>query len=55
MSKEKLNINIDAELKKTIKHIAIELDTTVSGLMEEYIKAIKRNKDVIKAIRDINK
>ncbi len=54
MSKSKLNLNIDSELKKTIKHLAIELDTTSSSIVEEYIKAIKKNKDVIKAINDIN-
>ncbi len=54
MGKSKLNLNIDSELKKTLKHMAIELDTTSSYLVEEYIRAIKKNKDVIKAIQDIN-
>lgn len=54
MTKKKLNLSIDASLHKTIKHIAISEDTTVSTLVEDYIRAIQKNKDVIKAIKSIN-
>lgn len=55
MSKRKLTLSIEESLVKKIKHIAIEEDTTISGLLEEYIKAIQKNRNVIKAIKDINK
>ena len=57
MGKRKnFTLSVDEELIKTIKCIAISEGTTVSTLFEEYIKAIKKsNKNVIKAIQDINK
>lgn len=54
MSKKPLNLSVSTDLIKALKHIAIEENVYASELVEEYIKAIKKNKDVIKAIRDIN-
>ena len=55
VEKRKLTLSIDEKLIKQIKHICIEENTTVSYLVEEYIKAINKNRSVIKAIQDINK
>ena len=55
MGKRKLNLSIDEVLIKKIKHISIEEDTNISGLVEEYIKAIVKNRNVLKAIKDMNK
>ena len=55
MSKRSLNLSIDEKLYKAIKIISIEEGTTCSDLISEYIKAINKNKNVIKAIQDINK
>lgn len=56
MGKRKnFTLSVDEELIKTIKCIAISEGTTVSTLLEEYIKAIQKNRNVIKAIKDINK
>lgn len=53
--KESFNLSIDKDLKKYIKHIAINEGITVSELMEDYIKAIKAtNGETLKAIREIN-
>ena len=53
--KESFNLSIDKDLKKYIKHIAINEGITVSELMEDYIKAIKAtNGETLKAIRKIN-
>lgn len=54
MSKKKLNLSIDTDLHKAIKHIAINQDTTVSALIEDYIRAIQSNREIIRAIKDIN-
>lgn len=55
MCKKKLNLSIEEDLHKTIKHIAIEQDTTVSNIVEDYIKAIQSNRDIIRAIKDMQK
>lgn len=55
MSKEKLTLSIDENLIRTVKHIAIDNNTNVSKIFEEYIRAMKKNKNIIKAINDINK
>lgn len=55
MSKKKLTLSIDEKLIKTVKHIAIDNKTNVSEIFEEYIKAIKRNKNTLKAIKDMTK
>lgn len=47
MAKTKLNLSIEEELKRAIKHIAISENKTVSELVEIYIKAINANKEVI--------
>lgn len=54
MAKKKLNLSIEEDLHKAIKHIAINQDTTVSSLIEDYIKAIQSNREIIRAIKDIN-
>lgn len=53
MAKKKLNLSIEEDLCKAIKHIAINKDATASELIEDYIRAIQINPDVIKAIKDI--
>lgn len=53
MAKEKLNLSIEQELKKTIKHIAISEDKTVSELIEIYIKAISSNREIIKLLEQM--
>ena len=53
MVKRKLNLSIEEELYKAIKHIAIEQDTTASKLLEDYIRAIQGNREVIKVIKDM--
>lgn len=55
MGKSKLTLSIDEKLIKTAKHIAIDNGSNVSEMVEEYIKAMKKNKNIIKAISDINK
>ena len=55
MGKRKLNLSVEEDLYKTIKHIAIEQDTTASGLLEDYIRAIQNNREVIKVIKDMQK
>lgn len=53
--KKKLLLSIDEKLYKAIKIISIEEGRTSSDLISDYIKAINKNKNVIKAIQDINK
>ncbi len=53
MAKKKLNLSIEEDLHKAIKHIAINQDATASELVEDYIRAIQINPDVIKAIKDM--
>lgn len=55
MEKRKLTLSIEEKLIKQIKHICIEEDTTISDLVSDYIKAIHKNRNTIKAIKDINK
>ena len=55
MSKKRLTLSINESLVKSIKHICIEEDTTVSELFENYIKAITKNKNTIRAIQDMLK
>lgn len=49
-----LNLSIDEKLKKALKHIAIDEGVSASELVEEYIMAMKKNRSIIKAIKDIN-
>lgn len=49
--KKSLNLFLDENLIKDIKHIAISENTTVSKLVEDYIKAINTNKDIIKVMK----
>ena len=53
--KKKLMLSIDEKMVNYIKHIALDEDVTVSEIFEDYIKAIKKNRNTIKAIKDINK
>lgn len=55
MGKCKLTLSIDEKLIKTIKHIAIDNGSNVSEMIENYIRAMKKNKNIIKAIDDIVK
>lgn len=47
MAKAKLNLSIEEELKRVIKHIAINENKTVSELVEIYIKAINSNREIV--------
>jgi len=53
MSKSKLTLSIDTNLIKTLKHLAIDNECTVSEMIENYIRAMKKNRNIIKAIDDI--
>ena len=53
MSKSKLTLSIDTNLIKTLKHLAIANECTVSEMIENYIRAMKKNRNIIKAIDDI--
>ncbi len=53
MAKEKLNLSIEQDLKKTIKHISISEGKTVSELVEIYIKAISSNREIIKILEQM--
>ena len=55
MGKKKLTLSIDEKLIDTIKHIAIDEKKNVSEMFEDYIRAIKRNKNTIRAIKDLVK
>lgn len=55
MTKKKLNLSVDANLHKAIKHVAINEDATVSELIEDYIRAIQKNNEIIKVIKDMTK
>ena len=55
MGKKKFTLSIDEKLIDTIKHIAIDEKKNVSEIFEDYIRAVKRNKNTIRAINDIVK
>jgi len=55
MGKKKLTLSIDEKLIDTIKHIAIDEKKNVSEIIENYIRAMKKNRNIIKAIDDIIK
>lgn len=50
--KVKFQLSINSKTKKTAKFIALKNDTTVSALFEDYIKAIDKNPNIIKLIKD---
>ena len=51
-NKVKLQLSIEEKTKKTAKFIALKNDTNVSTLFEEYIRAIDKNPELIKLIRE---
>lgn len=53
MSKKKLTLSIDENLIKSIKIQAIKHNTTVSSLLEDYIRAINRRSEVIGLIKNV--
>lgn len=55
MGKKKLTLTIDDKLISYIKHVGIDENKSVSEIFEDYIKAIKKNRNTIKAIKDINR
>lgn len=55
MSKTKLQLSIEEKIKKTAKFIALKNDTNISALFEEYIRAIDKNPQLIKLIRESTK
>lgn len=50
-TKSKVTMTIDKDLHKDFKHLSITLDTTMSEMLEQYIKALKINKSVYTAIQ----
>lgn len=55
MSKKKLTLSIEEKLIRTIKHIAIDNETNISEMFEDYIRAINKNKNTLRAIQDMTK
>ncbi len=55
MGKKNFTLSIDEKLISTIKHIALDESKTVSEMFEDYIRAVKRNRNTIRAINDIVK
>ncbi|CEP38327.1 Uncharacterised protein [[Clostridium] sordellii] len=55
MSKKKLTLSIDEKLIRTIKHIAVDNETNISEMFEDYIRAINKNKNTLRAIQDMTK
>ena len=55
MSKSKLQLSIDEKTKKSAKFIALKNDTTISALFESYIKAIDKNPQLVKLIKNSTK
>lgn len=53
-NKVKLQLSIEEKTKKTAKFIALKNDTNISALFEEYIRAIDKNPQLIKLIRESN-
>ncbi|CED95119.1 Uncharacterised protein [Clostridioides difficile] len=51
-NKVKLQLSIEEKTKKTAKFIALKNDTNISALFEEYIRAIDKNPQLIKLIRE---
>lgn len=54
-NKAKLQLSIEEKTKKTAKFIALKNDTNISALFEEYIRAIDKNPQLIKLIRESTK
>ena len=52
---KKLLLSIDEKLYKTIKHISVEEGATCSELVELFIRNISKNKNTLKALRDLDK
>ena len=53
--KKKLLLSIDEKLYKTIKHISVEEGATCSELVELFMRNISKNKNTLKALRDLDK
>lgn len=50
MSKKKLQLTIQEDLIKEAKYIALKNERSISQLLEDYIKAIKQNPQLIDLI-----
>lgn len=50
--KRKLTLLVDNQLIKTLKVKAIQYDTSVSGLVELFAKAIQDDKKLVKVLQD---
>lgn len=50
--KNKLTLLVDKQLIKTLKVKAIQYDTTVSGLVELFAKAIQDDKKLVNTLKD---
>ena len=50
--KRKLTLMVDTQLIKTLKVKAVQYDTSVSGLVELFAKAIQDDKKLVKMLQD---
>jgi len=53
MGKKKLTLSIDEKLIQSIKIQAIKHNTTVSGMLEDYIRAMNKKSQVIELIKNV--
>ena len=53
MGKKKLTLSIDEKLIQSIKIQAIKHNTTVSEMLEDYIRAINKKSQVIELIKNV--
>lgn len=54
MSKRSLNLSINEKYYKAIKIISVEEGTTCSELVELFIRNISKNRNTLKALRDLD-
>lgn len=53
MGKKKLTLSVDEKLIQSVKIQAIKHNTTVSELLEDYIKAINKRKEIVELIKNV--
>lgn len=53
MGKKKLTLSIEESLIHSVKIQAIKNNTTVSNLLEDYIRALNKRKELVELIKNI--
>lgn len=53
MGKKKLTLSVDEKLIQSVKIQAIKHNTTVSKLLEDYIRAINKRKEIVELIKNV--